>query len=279
MRLTLVILLLIGCGGTSVEVSDARHEETARPPLRLEAPDDVAAPPADAEVSTTGLTSRVLIVGHGEAHPGSNARVTIHYTGWTPNGQRVDSSLPRGEPATLSVDRTIDGMTEALQLMVAGERRRLWIPADLAYAGRRGPQGPLVFDVELISFVAPPPPPPTPTDVAEPPPDAARSASGLAWTVLQPGTGTAHPAETSEVTVHYSGWRAETGVLFDSSVARGEPATFPLNRVIDGWTEGVQLMVVGERRRFWIPVELAYRNRPGRPAGMLVFDIELLAID
>jgi peptidylprolyl isomerase len=66
--------------------------------------------------------------------------------------------------------------------------------------------------------------------------------------------------------------------MFDSSVARGEPATFPLNRVIKGWTEGVQLMVPGEKTRFWIPVELAYQNRPGKPAGMLVFDVELLEI-
>ena len=66
--------------------------------------------------------------------------------------------------------------------------------------------------------------------------------------------------------------------MFDSSVLRGRPATFPLNGVIAGWTEGVQLMVEGEKRRFWIPVELAYKNAPGKPAGMLVFDVELLEI-
>jgi peptidylprolyl isomerase len=77
--------------------------------------------------------------------------------------------------------------------------------------------------------------------------------------------------------VHYSGWTTN-GELFDSSVQRGEPATFPLNKVIPGWTEGVQMMVVGEKRRFWIPVQLAYNNQPGMPKGMLVFDVELLAI-
>jgi peptidylprolyl isomerase len=69
--------------------------------------------------------------------------------------------------------------------------------------------------------------------------------------------------------------------MFDSSVARGEPATFSLNQVIKGWTEGVQLMVVGEKTRFWIPAELAYGDkpaRPGAPSGELVFDIELLNI-
>ena len=66
--------------------------------------------------------------------------------------------------------------------------------------------------------------------------------------------------------------------MFDSSVMRKQPATFPLNRVIPGWTEGVQLMVVGETRRLWIPEELAYKGRPGAPAGMLVFDVELISI-
>ncbi|MCA9605445.1 MAG: FKBP-type peptidyl-prolyl cis-trans isomerase, partial [Myxococcales bacterium] len=76
----------------------------------------------------------------------------------------------------------------------------------------------------------------------------------------------------------YTGWTTD-GRMFDSSRRRGEPATFGLNQVIPGWGEGVQLMVVGEQRRLWIPQELAYNGRPGMPAGMLVFDIELLAIE
>jgi peptidylprolyl isomerase len=66
--------------------------------------------------------------------------------------------------------------------------------------------------------------------------------------------------------------------MFDSSVLRGEPSEFGLNQVIAGWTEGVQLMVEGETRRFWIPEALAYRGMAGAPAGMLVFDVTLLAI-
>ena len=116
-----------------------------------------------------------------------------------------------------------------------------------------------------------------PPDVAAPPADAQKTASGLAYKVLQKGTGTEHPTATSTVTVHYTGWTTD-GKMFDSSVQRGQPAQFPLNRVIPGWTEGLQLMVVGEKTRFWIPVEQAYKNAPGRPAGMLVFDVELLEI-
>lgn len=116
---------------------------------------------------------------------------------------------------------------------------------------------------------------PAPPDVGAPPADAIRSPSGLASKVLTPGTGTRHPRPNSEVTVHYTGWTTD-GKMFDSSVARGEPSTFSLDGVIAGWTEGVQMMVVGEKRRFWIPARLAYEGVPKGPQGMLVFDIELL---
>lgn len=117
----------------------------------------------------------------------------------------------------------------------------------------------------------------TPADVAAPPADATTTASGLASKVLQAGTGSEHPKATDTVTVHYAGWTTD-GKLFDASYKRGNTSSFPLNRVIAGWTEGLQLMVVGERRRFWIPQNLAYGGRPGAPAGMLVFDVELFKI-
>jgi FKBP-type peptidyl-prolyl cis-trans isomerase len=121
---------------------------------------------------------------------------------------------------------------------------------------------------------------PAPSDVKAPPPDAEKTASGLASKVIQKGTGTEKPAAEDVVEVHYTGWTTD-GRMFDSSVARGSPTSFPLNAVIKGWTEGVQLMVQGEKRRFWIPAALAYGEqptRPGAPAGMLVFDVELLNI-
>ena len=100
----------------------------------------------------------------------------------------------------------------------------------------------------------------------------------MASKVIRAGTGDTHPSRNSKVTVHYSGWTTD-GTLFDSSVVRGEPATFGLNQVIPGWTEGVQLMVVGEKRRFWIPENLAYKGQAGAPKGMLVFDVELISIE
>ena len=118
---------------------------------------------------------------------------------------------------------------------------------------------------------------PAPEDVAAPPADAETTASGLASKVIQAGTGSQNPEATSTVTVHYTGWHTN-GEMFDSSITRGAPASFPLNRVIAGWTEGLQLMVPGEKRRFWIPEDLAYGGRSGYPAGLLVFDVELISI-
>jgi FKBP-type peptidyl-prolyl cis-trans isomerase len=115
-----------------------------------------------------------------------------------------------------------------------------------------------------------------PVDVAAPPADAVKTPSGLASKVIKAGTGTVHPTKTDSVTVHYTGWTTD-GKMFDSSVPRGEPSTFPLDQVIAGWTEGLQLMVAGETRRLWIPEQLAYRGQH-QPKGMLVFDVELIKI-
>lgn len=120
---------------------------------------------------------------------------------------------------------------------------------------------------------------PAPSDVAAPPADALKTPSGLASKVLQIGMSNVRPSARSTVKVHYTGWTTD-GKMFDSSVTRGEAIEFPLNQVIAGWTEGVQLMVIGEKRRFWIPGKLAYDDlpMPDAPKGMLVFDIELLGV-
>jgi peptidylprolyl isomerase len=128
------------------------------------------------------------------------------------------------------------------------------------------------------STAAKPPAIPAPADVAAPPSDASRTPTGLASKVLKAGSGTRHPRPNSRVTVHYTGWTTD-GQMFESTVPGNEPSSFLLNEVIPGWTEGVQMMVEGEKRRFWIPEPLAYAGVPGKPKGMLVFDIELLRID
>ena len=117
-----------------------------------------------------------------------------------------------------------------------------------------------------------------PANVEAPPAEATVTDSGLATLVLAPGDGTIHPGPTSVVRVHYTGWTTD-GKMFDSSVVRQESISFPLNKVIEGWQEGVMLMVEGETRRLWIPQDLAYKGREGAPKGMLVFDVELIAIE
>ncbi len=105
--------------------------------------------------------------------------------------------------------------------------------------------------------------------------------SGLGYYDIRVGEGDVPPSSSTQVKVHYSGWLVD-GTQFDSSVERGEPAVFPLNRVIPGWTEGVGGMKVGGKRKLIIPYELAYgpQGRPPTipPAAMLIFDVELLEI-
>ena len=112
-------------------------------------------------------------------------------------------------------------------------------------------------------------------------PGVKTTSSGLQYLVLNEGTGDIHPKATDKVTVHYHGTLLD-GSVFDSSVERGESIAFGLNQVIPGWTEGVQLMVVGEKTRFFIPSHLAYGNSGAgaiKPGSTLIFEVELLAID
>lgn len=274
--------------GVAAEGHD-EHDNAAAPthaappaakPGDLPAPPDVAEVPAEAERTPSGLGSRVLVAGTGTEHPRPEDTVEVHYTGWTTDGHMFDSSVTRGQTTRFPLNRVIAGWTEGVALMVVGEKRRFWIPEALAYQGRPGaPAGMLVFDVELVSIEKKPEPVvvAAPPDVAAPPADAKKTPSGLASKVLTKGTGKVKPASDATVEVHYTGWTTD-GQMFDSSVVRGQPAQFPLNRVIAGWTEGVALMVEGEKRRLWIPEALAYQGRPGAPAGMLVFDVELLRI-
>jgi peptidylprolyl isomerase len=271
MRLTFVTLLGAILAGA---LPLAAAMQTPAQPAPIPPPPDVAAPPKDATTQPSGLASKVIQPGTGATKPSATDLVTVHYTGWTTDGKMFDSSHTRKAPSTFPLDRVIKGWGEGVQLMVVGEKRRLWIPEPLAYQGKRDPRGMLVFDIELLEFS--PSPTVAPPDVAAVPADAKRTSSGLAYKVVKAGTGTDHPQRSSRVTVHYTGWTTN-GKMFDSSVMRGQPATFGLSEVIEGWTEGVQLMVIGEKTRLWIPEALAYKGQSGAPAGMLVFDVELLS--
>jgi peptidylprolyl isomerase len=261
---------------------------TLPPPLpSVPAPADVASPPADAERTPSGLAMKVLEPGKGTQHPEANRILMMSYVGWRKDGVMFDQT----PPVELMYRQLSPGWSEGMGYMVEGEKRRLWIPSGLAYGDSpKGgePAGDLTIDVKLITIGkkggGPEPvaaaPIAAPDDVAKAPKTAKKTKSGLAYRILTPAKG-AQPSATDTVLAQYTGWTPD-GKMFDSSVTRGKPGKFGLNHVIPGWTEGLQLMHVGEKARFWIPAALAYGDkpaRPGAPAGPLVFDIELVGIE
>ena len=246
---------------------------TETPPLK----------PTEKAVQTdSGLNTEILQTSESDAQPQPTDMVTVHYTGWLNSGAVFDSSVKRGQPVTFQLDKVMTGWAEGVQLMKVGEKRRMWIPAELAYGNSPkpgAPKGDLIFEVELLAIKKPQPAPATPVHLKAPPANATKTASGLATLVLNPGTGQVSPRNKSIVKVHYTGWTGD-GNIFDSSVIRDEPLIFPVDRVIPGWTETLKLMTVEEKRRIWVPAQLAYGENPpnGAPRGMLVFEIELLEI-
>ena len=231
-------------------------------------PADLATPPADAIRAENGLVMKQLVAGTGTEKPTENHLVRMRYTVWKSDGTLVQH-VGEGHTVQLAVSKMIPGWRQSVVQMVAGEKRRAWIPAELT-----GKNVAMLIDTELLEIVERPV---APADVAAPPADATVTESGLAYRVLRPGNGKMKPNRRDTVLVHYSGWTTD-GQMFDSSVERGEAAEFPLDAVIRGWTEGLQLMVEGEKTRFWIPAKLAYGNDRTKPQGMLVFDVELIDI-
>jgi FKBP-type peptidyl-prolyl cis-trans isomerase len=286
-KATLSLTLLVAFGGPGCKThgsggADAALRDggaTVAAPLGLPAPADVAAPPADATRTASGLASKVLAAGTGMDHPDQNGAVKVDYTGWTTDGKMFDSTVAplqpgrKGEPITLSLGRVIQGWSEGLPLMVVGEKRRFWIPQELAYKGKPGaPAGMLVFDIELLDFTPGPKPP---ADVAAAPADAEKTNDGVASKVTQKGSGTAHPRANDAVRVNYSIWQTD-GKLLDES--RAKPALRPVTGLSEGWAEGLELMVVGEKRSLWVPAALAAQARPGVTPTDVMIEVELLEI-
>jgi FKBP-type peptidyl-prolyl cis-trans isomerase len=131
------------------EVELTEIKDQPKPP---DAPPDVAAPPADALKTPKGVFYKVLVDGKGTQTPTTEDQVTVHYTGWTTDGEPFDSSVARGEPSKFRVTQVIAGWTDALTNMKVGDTWRVWIPEELAYKGNPSkPQGMLVFDMQLIA--------------------------------------------------------------------------------------------------------------------------------
>jgi len=254
----------------------AKESASARSTKPEPAVDPALALPADAEKSASGLFSKVLEPGSGDARPAAQDKVRLQFSAWNAKGELSDSSDKRGGPVTFEVTGVIAGWSEALQQMRVGERRRLWIPDHLVYPGRPGPPRPLaVFELKLLEIVPGTPPLPAPDDVAAAPADAIKTSSGLAYKLLERSGGHEKPNPWDHVSIRYAGWSSD-GAPVESS--RGEPATFAVESVLPGWREALPLLAVGDRARLWLPEALAHQGRVGEPRGPLVFDLELLSV-
>jgi peptidylprolyl isomerase len=173
--------------------------------------------------------------------------------------------------------------------MVAGEKRRVWIPSGLSFATHMAhhpgkvmpkdetPKFDLTFDLELVRVLKAPR---TPGDLKTPPRSAFHTPAGVVIQVLKPGPGTTHATMKSRVKVNYTGWTMD-GKVFESTVMSEHPGTFLLGTALAGWREALPHMVAGEKARLWIPAPLAYGDHPANPmlpAGPVVYDLELIEL-
>lgn len=243
----------------------------------------------DAELKelAPGVKFRDAKEGIGEACP-VGASVTIHYTGWTIDGNVFDTSKKTGAPANFALGGLIKGWQVGIPGMKPGGVRKLVIAPAMGYGAENKPNIPanstLIFEVELVSFVAP-------KNVSTGPgrelsdgsnggtdDPGLKDLDGLKYRDLKEGTGDpAKPGAT--VTIVYTGWTVD-GNVFDSSKKTGAPATFDLNDLIPGWQKGIPGMKPGGVRKLVIPGALGYGPR-GRgesipPNATLIFEIELI---
>jgi len=242
-------------------------------------PPDCAQPPPTAQQTRSGIKYVEVRPGTGKDKPTIADDVTFNFTAWNADGRMLETTEMKKRAITSPPFRQPPPFEEILTSMTGGQRVRFWVDAEQMKKPQPGPaQGPLCYEVDLVTIEkSANPPPPTPPDVAKPPGSAKKTDKGVFYKVLKAGKGGAKPTPNDSVRVSYTGWTTD-GRMFDSSVIRGQPAEFSLRGVIAGWTDGIPLMSVGDRYRFWIPDHLAYKGQPERPQGMLVFDVELLEI-
>jgi FKBP-type peptidyl-prolyl cis-trans isomerase len=265
------------------------------PPPGTPPPLDVFAPPADAEREPSGLARKILTRGTGTAHPDlKHSVLDLRYAGWERNGRQFEGSSTAGTPGRYDPTEMIEGLRHELSLMVEGERRRIWVPAALAYAKRtnfaNAPKGDMTYEVELVRIVPLPLPP---KDVAGPPQDSKASKdksikttkSGLVYQVIAKGTGKQHPVDETRAEVVYNAWTPD-GHLFQTSIVAGDTMTVRVKLLPPGWREAMKLMVAGDEWRLWLTGKLAFGDLPpgetplpfGPPPGPVVFEVRLVKL-
>lgn len=278
--LVALTLALGACGAQAPAAPTAAPAEAPAPTVAA----GVATGQEKVVTTASGLQYIEVEPGEGDLAQAGDV-VDVHYRGSLADGTEFDSSYARGEPIqfVLGTGAVIPGWDEGIALMRKGGKATLIIPPNLAY-GERGaggvipPNATLTFEVELVDIR--PGPPAAPQQVEES--QYTTTPSGLKYYDLAVGDG-AEATRGSTAVVHYTGWLTD-GTMFDSSLSRGEPFTFPVGggRVIQGWDEGVAGMRVGGRRQLVIPPALGYGERGAGnvipPGATLVFEVELLEV-
>lgn len=236
--------------------------------------------------TASGLKYKITQKGTGaKATPGST--VSVHYVGTLQDGTKFDSSRDRGQPFSfpLGAGRVIKGWDEGIALLQVGDKAILTIPPAIGYGpNAMGPipaNSTLIFEVELMDVKEPV----KPWELTKAY-DTITTASGLKYIVVEKSANPdALKAENGKtVEVHYTGF-LQNGKVFDSSIPRGQPISFPLGQgmVIKGWEEGIALMHVGDKLRLIIPSDLGYGAAGGGggaipPNSTLYFDVELTGV-
>jgi len=238
------------------------------------------ADPEQQKTTESGLKWETLVEGSGD-QPGADDVVKVHATIWTTEGKLAFSWQAIGQPlagqaSELRLTRLGEKfLPEAIQLMKPGGSYRFEVPAALCWGEQQvlpdvDAPATTVWQLDFDKIVR--------FETLDPE-KTTKTASGLEYEVLKEGTGSS-PGPNDSVSCHYAGW-FEDGKEFDSSYRRGQPAQFPLARVIKGWMEGLQLMKEGGIYRFRIPPDIAYGPQgkgPIPPNSTLVFEVELLRV-
>ncbi|MEZ6147515.1 MAG: FKBP-type peptidyl-prolyl cis-trans isomerase [Planctomycetaceae bacterium] len=263
--------LLCGCGASSP--IDQLLASVAGP-VDADAPEEFT-------TTASGLKYRILRKGDGE-QPTLKDKVEVKHAAWFDNGRVFDATYDSGQQMTLPMDDAVLGLSEGLQMISEGGMIELEVPGKLGYGSQGSgkiipPNATLHYLVELIRVI--PPPKPGPVD-ADAPEELTTTESGLKYRIRRKGDGK-KPKVTDAVTVHYKGW-LDDETVFDSSYDRGESVSFPMNGVIKGWTEGMQLVGEGGMIELVVPGKLGYgpQGHPPQipPNATLHFLIELIEI-
>jgi FKBP-type peptidyl-prolyl cis-trans isomerase len=246
----------------------------AAPPV----PTNLGKPPKEAKKSSAGVSSVVLAKGTGTVRPTPFDEVVVGFTAWGDDGTQLETTVWDYTPTrTWQVNWFGTGMQDAITQMVVGEKTRFWMPMNMSNYND-GSEGWVTYDIHLVEVHTRVQPPPTPKDVKKPPKSAKKTKLGTRYKFLKRGKGKDHPSGTNRVQVKYTGWTTD-GRMFDSTVSYGYTPVFTMDSVIPGWADVLKLMAPGDQLRAWIPEELAYKDRYGGPKGMLVYDLELVAIE